>query len=146
MPPDTYLDLLAAATRLQLDQLPSDPVDRLAAVTAAQLLETRAVREKASPKKTLNTQDAERLGALLPAAFARVKGQPWKVGQLTLGLTRFDVTYRDLFLVVESIGGGLGQFLARCEGREAEGFRLEGAGEDGHQRVWRIRPVGSKSP
>lgn len=139
-----YLKLLATATGLPEDQLPADPADRLAAVCARQLVESMA--DKRRPSKPLAPADEAHLAALLPRAFHRVGGQPWKVGDLTKGLARYGSPHRDLLVALDEIPGSIGKFLSRCKGHEAGGFRLELVDHAGNQNVWRIRPIGSKSP
>lgn len=142
--PDACAQRLATATGLQVDALPANPMDRMAVVLACLVIELRAGKQ-IPPAKPLAPADETHLAALLPAAFDRMKGQPWKAGQLTRGLARFDPACRDLVLAISAVGS-LGKFLARCGGHEAGGFRLELVERDGNQNVWRIRPVGSKSP
>lgn len=98
------------------------------------------------PVTPLAPVDEDRLAALLPPAFDRVKGQPWKAGDLAKGLVRFGATDRALVVALDAIDGSLGKFLKRCDGREAGGFRLDLVGRDGNQNVWRIRPTGANLP
>lgn len=119
----------------------------------AELRELRSLLEKlveaqapGRPRRPLCPADAGRLEALLPAAFKRMGGRPWRAGGLLDGVARFDTHHRDLVVAVDAIGGGLGQFLTRCIGHEAAGLRLDDAGRQGNQRVYRIHPVGRSSP